>query len=90
MTPERVTTATARRCGVVASFNPLKGWGFITPDDGGADVFVHFSGIVMPLHPPANPALGRRNLNEGQRVRFLTVTGFSGRPEAVKVVVVQG
>lgn len=47
--------------GVVKFFNDEKGWGFITPEDGGADLFVHFSAI---------DGRGRRTLLEGQRVEF--------------------
>src|SRR5262249_32654307 len=45
--------------GVVKWFSPEKGYGFITPDDGGKDLFCHFSEIV---------GSGYRNLEEGQRV----------------------
>ena len=44
--------------GTVKWFNPEKGFGFITPEDGSADVFVHFSAIAGE---------GYRNLEEGQR-----------------------
>ena len=47
--------------GVVKWFNPAKGFGFIQPDNGGADVFVHVSAVE---------AAGMKTLNEGQRVSF--------------------
>ena len=51
--------------GVVKWFNPAKGFGFIQPDQGGADVFVHISA----LEP-----LGINTLNEGQRVSYELAT----------------
>jgi CspA family cold shock protein len=47
--------------GTVKWFNPTKGFGFIQPDDGGADVFVHISAVERST-------LG--SLNEGQKVGF--------------------
>jgi CspA family cold shock protein len=47
--------------GVVKWFNAEKGYGFITPDDGGKDLFVHYSEIQ---------ASGYRSLDEGQRVSY--------------------
>jgi CspA family cold shock protein len=51
--------------GTVKWFNPQKGFGFIQPDNGGADVFVHISAVE---------AAGLRGLNEGQKVSFDIVT----------------
>ena len=47
--------------GTVKWFNATKGFGFIQPDDGGADVFVHISAVE---------AAGLRSLNEGQKVSY--------------------
>ena len=61
--------------GTVKFFNAQKGYGFITPDDGGADVFVHFSNI---------DGTGYRSLDEGQQVEFEVGPGRKG-PEARNV-----
>ena len=55
--------------GTVKWFNSEKGFGFITPDEGDRDVFVHFSGIAGD---------GYRNLEENQRVEFDVVAGPKG------------
>jgi CspA family cold shock protein len=64
--------------GTVKWFNGEKGFGFIAPEDGGADVFVHYSGI---------DASGFRSLDEGQRVEFDLGQGQKG-PQATGVRVV--
>ena len=55
--------------GVVKWFNGEKGFGFITPDDGGADVFAHFSAIATS---------GYRSLDENQKVEFDITQGQKG------------
>ena len=55
--------------GTVKWFNGEKGFGFITQDDGGADVFVHFSAIN---------GSGYRNLDEGQKVEYEVTQGPKG------------
>jgi CspA family cold shock protein len=61
--------------GTVKWFNAEKGFGFIAPDDGSADVFVHFSAITTS---------GYRTLEENQRVVFETTRGPKG-PQAEQV-----
>ena len=61
--------------GTVKWFNSRKGYGFIVPDDGGEEVFVHHSNIDME---------GYRSLEEGQKVEFETDQGRKG-PEATGV-----
>ncbi|MCP3804449.1 cold-shock protein [Allokutzneria sp. A3M-2-11 16] len=61
--------------GTVKWFNSEKGFGFITPDNGGADVFVHYSEIQSS---------GYRSLEENQRVEFEIGQGQKG-PQAQQV-----
>ena len=61
--------------GTVKWFNSTKGYGFLTPDDGTPDVFVHFSAIE---------GNGYRELAEGERVEFESSVGQKG-PQATKV-----
>ncbi|HJW81160.1 MAG TPA: cold-shock protein, partial [Acidiferrobacterales bacterium] len=62
--------------GTVKWFNDAKGFGFITPADGSADVFVHFSTIQGD---------GFKSLQEGQQVEFESAKGPKGM-QATKVV----
>src|ERR1700740_2307953 len=56
--------------GVVKWFNDAKGYGFITPDDGGEDLFAHFSAIQVS---------GFKTLKEGQKVQFEVTQGPKGK-----------
>ena len=56
--------------GTVKWFNDSKGFGFITPDDGGKDLFAHVSAIQ---------AAGFKTLSEGQKVSFEVTTGPKGQ-----------
>jgi len=62
--------------GKVQWFNNAKGYGFLGRNDGGADVFVHFSSIH---------AEGYKTLKEGDLVSFSIVTGDKGKPQAADV-----
>ena len=61
--------------GTVKWFNAQKGFGFIQPDDGGADVFVHISAVERA---------GLRTLNEGQKVTF-NITSERGKNAATNL-----
>ncbi len=62
--------------GTVKWFNADKGFGFIQPEDGGDDLFVHFSAIQSQ---------GYKSLDDGQRVSFSVGQGQKG-PQATEVV----
>ena len=62
--------------GTVKWFSNEKGYGFITPEDGGKDLFVHFSNIGGE---------GYKSLNEGAKVEYESREGSKG-PEAINVI----
>ncbi len=59
--------------GTVKFFNPSKGFGFIEPEDGGKDAFVHISAVERA---------GLSTLNEGQKVNYELETGRNGKESA--------
>ena len=61
--------------GIVKWFNDGKGFGFITPDEGGKDLFAHFSAIQGE---------GHKSLRENQKVSFDVTAGAKG-PQAVNI-----
>jgi CspA family cold shock protein len=69
MREEKAMATPAVKSGVVKFFNSEKGYGFIAPDDGGKDVFVHFSAIQ---------GNGYRTLDQGQKVEFEVTAGRKG------------
>jgi CspA family cold shock protein len=66
----------AMSTGTVKWFNGQKGYGFIQPDDGGKDVFVHVSAVE---------SAGMRTLNEGQKLSYELEQGRQGKTSAVNL-----
>jgi CspA family cold shock protein len=66
--------------GTVKWFNPTKGFGFIEPDDGGRDAFVHISAVEKA---------GLTGLFEGQKVEYELVPGRDGRAAADNLKVIE-
>lgn len=64
-TSETLQLETTMATGTVKWFNPTKGFGFIQPESGGADVFVHISAVEKA---------GMRSLDEGQKISYELVT----------------
>jgi CspA family cold shock protein len=62
--------------GTVKWFNPTKGYGFIQPDDGSKDVFVHISAVERS---------GIGNLREGQKISYDIERGQQGKSSAVNL-----
>ena len=63
--------------GTVKWFNPTKGYGFIEPNDGGKDAFVHISAVERA---------GLQTLREGQKVEYELVPGRNGKSSAENLV----
>jgi CspA family cold shock protein len=70
----------SRLTGTVRWFNNAKGYGFLGRDDGGPDVFMHYSSIVRD---------GYKTLREGEVVAFEIIQGDRGRPQADKVTLLR-
>jgi CspA family cold shock protein len=66
--------------GSVKWFNPVKGFGFIVPDDGSEDAFVHISAVERA---------GLTTLNEGQKIEFELQPGRNGRMAAANLQIVE-
>lgn len=63
--------------GTVKWFNPTKGYGFIEPEEGGKDIFVHISAVE---------SAGMSTLREGQKINFEIVAGQNGKSSAENLV----
>ena len=66
--------------GTVKWFNPTKGFGFIVPEDGSSDIFVHISAVEQA---------GLKGLDEGQKVQF-ELQDNRGRQAAANLQIVEG
>jgi CspA family cold shock protein len=66
--------------GTVKWFNPVKGYGFITPDEGGSDAFVHISAVERA---------GLSTLQEGQKVSFDLEAGRNGKTSAENLTIAE-
>ncbi len=66
--------------GTVKWFNATKGYGFISPDEGGKDAFVHISAVQ---------GAGLPGLNEGQRVEYELQAGHNGKSSAENLSIVE-
>lgn len=64
--------------GTVKWFNVTKGYGFIEPDDGGKDIFVHITAVQRS---------GMEGLNEGQKITYELEEGRNGRMAATNLTV---
>ncbi len=65
--------------GTVKWFNPTKGFGFIQPEDGSKDAFVHISAVERA---------GLRSLNEGQKVSYELQSGKNGKQSAENLSII--
>jgi cold shock protein len=80
--PWRIRVAASRvmeglmSTGTVKWFNPTKGYGFIQPEDGSKDIFVHISAVERA---------GLSNLHEGQKLTFDVERGQQGKMSAVNI-----
>jgi CspA family cold shock protein len=79
MTPKLLSKEKTMATGTVKWFNPTKGYGFIEPEDGGNDAFVHISAVEQA---------GLRTLQEGQKVSYELTAGQNGKASAENLAVV--
>ena len=66
--------------GTVKWFNPIKGYGFIQPEDGSKDAFVHISAVQ---------SAGLESLREGQKVEYEIVPGRNGKSSAENLSIIE-
>ncbi len=66
--------------GTVKWFNPMKGYGFIQPEDGSKDAFVHISAVERA---------GLESLREGQKVEYEIVPGRNGKSSAENLSIIE-
>ena len=66
--------------GTVKWFNPTKGYGFIEPEDGSKDAFLHISSVESS---------GLSSLNEGQKVSYELVSGREGKMAAENIEIIE-
>jgi cold shock CspA family protein len=71
---------TAKLLGVIKFWNDEKAYGFIVPDDGGADLFAHISQVSNDCDDP----------QKGDRVSYIVDKGKDGRPVGRRIVVLRG
>jgi len=64
--------------GTVKWFNQTKGYGFVAPDEGGADAFCHITAVQKA---------GLQSLNEGQRVEYELIAGRNGKMAAENLII---
>jgi len=74
----KLRTTTDMATGDVKWFNATKGYGFITPDEGGKDAFVHITAVQ---------SAGLQGLDEGQRIQFELIEGLNGRMSAEELAI---
>ena len=74
-----VASPDRRQIGKVKFFDKERGFGFVTPEEGGRDVFVHISAVERA---------GLSTLREGQKVAYETETGRNGKVAAINLKVI--